>query len=357
MISVIRKKVRNRERLNTSEARWVLSEEPDIWELGKLAHEMRCMIHPPDRVTYQVDRNINYTNVCISQCSFCAFSRPPGHPESWTLSVDEIIQKVSETVDAGGDGILLQGGHNPDLPFNYYTDVLKAIRARFPLIHIHAFSPPEIVEFSKLYRKSAEQIMGKLIEAGLDSLPGGGAEILIEPTRKKICRKKCSGQEWLVTCRTAHKIGLKTTATMVIGFGESVDERLQHLLWIQDLQDETDGFTAFIPWTLQPANTSLEGKIEPLGGIEYLRLQAAARLILDNIPHHQVSWITQGLRVGSVALRFGADDFSSTMMEENVVSAAGASYKSNEAEVKRVIEAAGFKPVKRLSLYQNILHA
>ncbi len=357
MLEEISIKVRNNSRLTGKEGLFCLSDESDIWTIGSFAHQFRCRIHPPDRVTYQVDRNINYTNICTTGCRFCAFSRPPGHPEGWTLTAEEVLEKIGETLNENGTGILLQGGHNPDIPFDYHIELLKAIRARFPTIHIHAYSPPEIYEFSKLTGMQVPEVLGKLIDAGLDSLPGGGAEILSEPTRSRISPKKCSGDVWIDIMRTAHELGIKTTATMVIGFGETIEERLEHLIKIRDLQDETGGFTAFIPWTFQPSNTSLESECTPLGGIDYLRIQAAARLILDNVPHHQVSWVTQGLRPGSVALRFGADDYSSIMMEELVVRSAGAGFRTNENEMRKIIEASGFKPVKRLTLYQNILHA
>lgn len=375
MFETIEEKVRTGTRLTDEEAYWCLTDEADIWQLGKLAHTVRCRKNPPDRVTYQVDRNINYTNICNAACRFCAFYRSPKSvssksdtdspdpdesKEGWTLTVEEIIRKVQETFDDGGDGILLQGGHNKEIPFKYYIDVLKAIRARFPSIHIHAFSPPEILFYSRQFSIPEDDVIRKLINAGLDSIPGGGAEIFSEKIRKFIAPGKCTGDQWLKTMRLAHSLGLKTTATMVIGFGESIEDRLDHLLRLRDLQDETSGFTSFIPWTFQPKNTRLETEVErrgEAGGIDYLRLQASARLILDNFPHIQVSWVTQGLRLGSLALRFGADDFSSVMMEENVVASAGAGFRTNEEEMRSIIGAAGFKPVKRLSLYQNIVHA
>lgn len=375
MFETIEEKVRTGTRLKDEEAYWCLTDEADIWQLGKLAHMVRCMKNPPDRVTYQVDRNINYTNICNAACRFCAFYRSPKSVSSksdadspdpneskngWTLTVEEIIRKVQETIDDGGDGILLQGGHNREIPFEYYIDVLKAIRARFPSIHIHAFSPPEILFYSRQFSISEDDVIRRLMNAGLDSIPGGGAEIFSEKIRKFIAPAKCTGDQWLNTMRLAHSLGLKTTATMVIGFGESIEDRLDHLVRLRDLQDETSGFTSFIPWTFQPKNTRLETEVErrgEAGGIDYLRLQASARLILDNFQHIQVSWVTQGLRLGSLALRFGADDFSSVMMEENVVASAGAGFRTNEEEMRSIIGAAGFKPVKRLSLYQNIIHA
>jgi cyclic dehypoxanthinyl futalosine synthase len=350
----IAKRVREGSRLGLDEARWCLA-EADMWDLGRWAHEVRCREHPSDRVTYQVDRNINYTNICIAGCRFCAYARPPGHPEGRTRSIDEVLEEVSEAAAAGGTGILLQGGHNPDIPFRYYTELLARIREGFLSMHLHAFSPPEIIAFGGFFSMSIEEVLERLVDAGLDSLPGGGAEILSEPTRSRISPGKCTGEEWLEVMRTCHAMGLKTTATMVIGFGETVDERLQHLLALRDLQDETSGFTAFIPWTFQPEHTQME-QMQPVGGVEYLRLQACARLILDNIGHHQVSWVTQGIRLGSAALRFGADDFSSVMMEEKVVAAAGTRNRTSEEEMRGAIEEAGFSPVKRLTLYQNIIH-
>jgi len=359
MLDTISNKLLDHERLSDREAMWCLSDESDIWDVGRLAHQYRLQLHPANRVTYQVDRNINYTNICVSGCRFCAFSRPPENSEGWVLSVNDLIEKITQTQKLGGTGILLQGGHNPDLEFSYYIDLLSAVRARFPEIHIHAFSPPEIIAFSQMHSMSVETVMSKLISAGLDSLPGGGAEILVDPTRSKICPAKCSGSEWIDVMRIAHREGLKTTATMVIGFGETITERFEHLKMLRDLQDETGGFTSFIPWTFQPNNTSLENEFPhgSVGGLEYLRIQAASRLILDNIPHNQVSWVTQGLRLGSLALNFGADDFSSVMMEEQVVASTGVGFPTNEKDMPIISERAGFRPEKRFTLYQNILHA
>ncbi len=358
MYSEIENKITAGIRLSDDEALWCLSDEPDLFSLGRLAHMVRVNKHPHDRVTYQVDRNINYTNICTTACRFCAFSKPPGDPDGWTLSMEDILGKVKETVNSGGTGILLQGGHNPEIRFDYYTSLLFAIRARFPSIHIHAFSPPEIMEFAGFYNVTVEGILTKLAYAGLDSLPGGGAEILAEPTRSRIAPSKCKSDDWLYVMHKAHELGIKSSATMVIGFGETISERLQHLLMLRETQDHTGGFTAFIPWTFQPLNTSMGRSTLELGagGVEYLRIQAAARLILDNIDHHQASWVTQGLRIGSLALWFGADDLSSVMMEENVVSAAGVNYQTNEEEMKKIITESGFKPRKRLTLYQDILH-
>ena len=352
----IEEKILHVERLTDKEALWCLS-AADIWDVGRWAHSIRLRKHPPNRVTYQVDRNINYTNVCNAGCKFCAFARAPRQKGGWTLDIDEVLEKVRMTVDRGGTGILLQGGHNPRLPLDYYTEMLSAIKSNFPEIHIHAFSPSEFVEFGNFFDMSVEELIRLFIDHGLDSIPGGGAEILAEPTRSRIARGKANGEEWLNVMRIAHRLGLRTTATMVIGFGESVEERLEHLTLLRNLQDETGGFTAFIPWTFQPGNTVLEGKVKPAGAIEYLRIQGCARIILDNIEHHQASWLTQSLKLGSLALFFGADDFSSVMMEENVVSAAGLRFCADEDDLRKVISAAGFKPVKRLTLYQNICHA
>jgi len=358
MHDTIANKLLDRERLTDKEALWCLSDKSDIWNIGRLAHQARLDLHPAHRVTYQVDRNINYTNICVAGCRFCAFSRRPDQEDGWVLSTADIIEKVGEAVQNGGTGILLQGGHNPALPFQYYIEIISAVRARYPEIHIHAFSPSEIHVFSKMHAMDIETVLTKLISAGLDSLPGGGAEILVDPTRSKIAPGKCNGAEWIGVMRTAHNLGLKTTATMVIGFGETTEERLEHLKLLRGLQDETGGFTAFIPWTFQTANTDLESEFPygGVGGLEYLRIQAAARLILDNISHHQVSWVTQGLRLGSLALNFGADDFSSVMMEEQVVASTGVGFKTDERQMRRIIERAGFRPYKRLTLYQNIFH-
>jgi cyclic dehypoxanthinyl futalosine synthase len=355
MRDAVDKKIENCVRLTPDEARWCLA-EAKLSDLGAWAHKVRCRENPPDKVTYQVDRNINYTNVCISGCRFCAYFRPPGHREGWTLTISDILKKVSETLAIGGTGILLQGGLNPEITLEYYTGLLKAIRARYPTIHIHAFSPPEISAFSKFFSMSAKRTIRELIEAGLDSVPGGGAEILSEPFRKSVSPRKCSSKEWLDITRICHESGLKTSATMVIGLGETIDDRLKHLLSLRELQDKTSGFTAFIPWTFQRANTQMENDPEPVGADDYLRIQACARLILDNFQHHQTSRLTQGMEIAVRALKFGADDFSGVMMEEKVVAAAGAGFHADESEIRKAIESAGFKPVKRLSLYQNIYH-
>jgi cyclic dehypoxanthinyl futalosine synthase len=355
MKDIVWNRIQNGKRLGTDESLWLI-EKAGLHDLGRWAHLVRCRLHPPSRVTYQVDRNINYTNTCISGCRFCAFSRPPGHPNGWTLTIEEVCAKVEDTRAAGGTGILLQGGHNPEIPFQYYVDLLSAIRRRFPEIHIHAFSPPEIAAFSEFFSMPVRDVLRNLIDAGIDSVPGGGAEILSETVRKKMSPGKCSAGEWLEITGTCHDLGLRTTATMVIGLGETVQDRLKHLLAIRELQDRTGGFTAFIPWTFQSENTVLKD-LEPMTGVDYLRIQAAARIVLDNVQHHQVSWVTQGLRLGSIALYYGADDFSSVMMEEKVVASAGVRMSATEDDLRKTIENAGFRPVKRLTLYQNILHA
>ncbi|HEX9746681.1 MAG TPA: cyclic dehypoxanthinyl futalosine synthase [bacterium] len=355
MRNEIEEKIYSGERLSDEESLWCIV-DADLWDLGRWAHQIRNRLHPEHRVTYQVDRNINYTNVCNAGCKFCAFARAPRQKGGWTLTIQEILKKVQQTVDRGGTGILMQGGHNPYLPLEYYTDLVSAIKENFPEIHIHAFSPSEIVAFSEFFEMTIEEVIKLFIDHGLDSIPGGGAEILTEPTRARIARGKADGEQWLNVMRIAHNLGLRTTATMVIGFGESNEERFGHLKLLRDLQDETGGFTAFIPWTFQPGNTVLEGKIKPAGAYEYLRAQAYSRIILDNVEHHQTSWLTQSLKIASMALYFGADDFSSIMMEENVVSAAGSHYCTDEDEMMQVIRTAGFEPMKRLTLYQNIYH-
>lgn len=355
MRTLVQSKICEGSQLSFNEALWCMK-EADLWDLGKWAQQVRSRYNPANRVTYQVDRNINYTNICISRCHFCAFSKPPGDSQGWVLSIAEICKKVEETLAAGGTGILLQGGINPAIPFEYYTELLETIRSSFANIHIHAFSPPEIIGLCRTFKMKVRDVLKRLIDAGLDSMPGGGAEILSESTRKRVSPGKCRASEWLEVMEICHSLGLKSTATMVIGLGETLEERLNHLISIRDLQDKTNGFTAFILWTLQPENTRLHKKVQAVGAVEYLRMLACARIILDNIAHHQVSWLTQGLQLGSLGLQFGADDFSSVMIEENVLSAAGIKYRTNESELRLLIKNAGFKPVKRLTLYQNIHH-
>jgi len=300
-------------------------------------------------VTYVVDRNINYTNICVSGCRFCAFYRRPGAPSGYVLERATLIQKLQETKDLGGTGILLQGGLNPALPLEYYEELLIFIRRAFGL-HIHGFSPPEIVFLARLSGLSIKETLKRLIAAGLGSIPGGGAEILVDRVRQTISPNKCTVQEWLAVMETAHGLGLRTTATMMFGHLETRAERVEHLLRLRELQDRTQGFTAFIPWAYQPGGTALGGT--GTGVLEYLKNLAISRLVLDNFANLQVSWVTQGAKVAQVALKFGANDFGSTMIEENVVAATGVGFRLSEAEIVRQITTAGYEARQRDHLYR-----
>jgi cyclic dehypoxanthinyl futalosine synthase len=312
----------------------------DLLTLGAAADEVRRCLNPGNRVTFVIDRNINYTNICTSGCRFCAFYRPPGAGGGYVLTWDELAAKLLELKDHGGSGVLLQGGLNPELPLAYYMDLVSFIRG-FGLA-VHGFSPPEIFYMAENNALSLEELIRRLMEAGLSSIPGGGAEILVDRVRRQISPQKCSASQWLEVMAAAHRAGLKTSATMMFGHLETRAERVEHLFRIRDQQDETGGFTAFIPWTYQPGGTHLAG--ESLGAVEYLKTLAISRLVLDNVPHLQVSWVTQGPKVAQVALKFGADDFGSTMLEENVVAAAGVGYRLTRAEIDTLIRQCGYEP-------------
>jgi cyclic dehypoxanthinyl futalosine synthase len=325
----------------------------DLLELGRAAHEVRNRHNDPAVATYNVDRNINYTNVCVYKCRFCAFYRPPGHEEGYLVPFEEIGRKVEETLALHGTGVLLQGGVNPDLPLSYYVDLVTFLRESYPAIHRHCFSPPEIKFIAKKERMSFFDVIATLKEAGLMSIPGGGAEILSDRIRKEVLAyPKASPEEWIDVMRQAHRNGLKTTATMMFGMGEDLAARVEHLQRIRDLQDETGGFTAFIAWTFQHENTDLPDVPETYAH-EYLKTVAVARLFFDNVRHLQSSWVTQGKKIGQVALAFGADDMGSIMIEENVVSAAGAHFKMTQDEMEHLIRAAGYEPKQRTNLYER----
>ncbi len=345
MVKRIIEKILNQERLSREEA-ILLWKEADLYTLGFLARKVRFRLHPDRIVTYIVDRNINYTNICISGCKFCAYYRPPGDPEGKVLSFDELARKIEETIALGGIQILLQGGLHPELPLEFYEEMLHFIKTRFPHIHVHGFSPPEIVHFSHISGLSVEDVLKRLIKAGLNSIPGGGAEILVDRVRKQISPNKCSAKEWLEVMQIAHNLGLKTTATMMFGHIETIEERIEHLEKIRYLQDKTGGFTAFICWPFQPGKTTqlITPKTLP---IEYLKVVAISRIFLDNIPNIQASWVTQGPKVAQVALEFGANDFGSTMIEENVVAAAGVSHRLSIKEIENIIRDAGYEPRRR----------
>lgn len=337
-------------RLTRAEALRIYADAPTLW-LGRMADLVRRRKHPDGIVTYIVDRNVNYTNVCVARCNFCAFYRPVGHADGYVLGFDEIFRKIDETIAVGGVQLLLQGGHNPDLPIDWYEDLFRAIKERYPSFRLHALSPPEVLHLSRTSRLPVPAVIDRLIAAGLDSIPGGGAEILVDRVRKLLnCYSKASADEWLDVMRHAHRAGLRTTATMMYGTVETMEERIEHLERLRDLQDETGGFTAFIAWSYQPEHTEHGGA--EATGVDYLRTLAVARLMLDNFDNLQASWVTQGGKVGQLSLAFGANDMGSVMIEENVVRAAGASYCMDEAEIVRNVEDAGFQPKRRNMHYE-----
>jgi len=352
MIEQIADRVRAGERISAGDALELYRGAP-TGLLGRLADGVRARRHPERIVTYIIDRNVNYTNVCVARCNFCAFYRPVGSSGGYVLGFDEIFRKIDETIAVGGVQLLLQGGHNPDLPLTWYEDLFRAIKQRYPAFKLHALSPPEVIHLSRLSHLSVPVVLARLIEAGLDSVPGGGAEILVDRVRRLLhCDGKATSDEWLDVMRHAHRAGLRTTATMMYGTVETDEERLEHLLRLRALQDETGGFTAFIAWSYQPGHTELAG-IEATG-IDYLRTLAIARLVLDNFDNLQASWVTQGGKVGQLSLAYGANDMGSVMIEENVVRAAGASYCMDEVEIVRNIEDAGFA-ARRRNMHYEIL--
>ncbi|MGR3179566.1 MAG: cyclic dehypoxanthinyl futalosine synthase [Candidatus Anammoxibacter sp.] len=318
--------------------------------LGMMADKKCIAEHPEKYRTFIIDRNINYTNVCVSKCKFCAFYRDVNDGEAYVLSKEELFKKIKETIELGGAQILMQGGLHPDLDFNFYIDMLKSIKERYK-IHIHAFSPPEIIHFSSISGYSVSDTIKALKDAGLDSIPGGGAEILDDRCRKKISPGKCTTDEWLNVMKEAHNLGLRTTATMMFGHVESLEERINHLDRIRLLQDETNGFIAFIPWTFQPKNTEID--VIPLGGFEYLKMVAISRVYLDNIKNIQASWVTQGSKIAQIALRFGANDMGSTMIEENVVRSAGVTNQMDTKEIIALIENIGYEARQRDLFYNT----
>ena len=341
-------KVREGRRL-TREEGVALLRGGDLLELGLLADSVRQRLHPEPLVTYIIDRNINYTNVCTAQCAFCAFYRDLPSREGYLLSKQELAQKIEETLALGGNQILLQGGLHPDLGIEFYEELFRWIKSSYP-IWIHGLSPAEIKHIERVSRLGTEEVLRRLMAAGLDSIPGGGAEVLSDRVRQIIGIAKGSTADWLEVMEVAHGLGMKTTATMMFGHVETLEERVDHLLHLRDLQDRTGGFTAFIGWTFQPANTAIGG--DELTSFQYLRTLAVARIMLDNFPNVQASWVTQGGKIGQVSLRFGANDFGSLMIEENVVSAAGAHFRLTEAEIARNIQDAGFVPKRRTMDYR-----
>ncbi|HUI42942.1 MAG TPA: cyclic dehypoxanthinyl futalosine synthase [Terriglobia bacterium] len=326
----------------------------DLLGLGMEADALRQRLHPGNVVTYQIDRNINYTNVCTEYCSFCAFYRPVGSPEGYLQSLESICAKIDETLALGGTGILMQGGLHPDLKLEYYENLLSALKRRYHQLHLHCLSAPEVLNIAEISGLSMRDTLARLKDAGLDSIPGAGAEILDDEVRYRIARLKCSTEEWLNVHREAHGLGLRTTATMMFGCGEKLEHRVNHFEQIRRLQDETGGFTAFIPWFFQRENTSLGHSVtQEASALDYLKTLAVARLYLDNIANVQASWLTPGHKMCQIALRFGANDVGSILIEENVVYAAGCRNKSSEEALRRLIADAGYRPIKRDTLYRT----
>ena len=328
-----------------------LFKHADLLTLGEIANGLRKRLHPERLVTFVVDRNINYTNICVNKCKFCAFYREADSPDAYILSREEIFTKIEETLAQGGTQILMQGGVHPDLGLDYFEDLFRSIKACFT-IQIHSLSPSEISYVAKKAGLSIKDALTRLKAAGLDSIPGGGAEILVDRVRKKVSPNKIRWRQWADVMRAAHKFGMPSTATMMFGSVETDKEIMEHLLRLRDIQDETGGFTAFIPWTYQPGNTELGGRSAT--AVEYLKVLALSRIMLDNFDNIQASWVTQGAKIAQVALEFGANDFGSTMIEENVVAAAGITFRMTKQEIVNIIQDAGYAPAQRDTRY-NIL--
>ncbi len=330
-----------------------LLESNDLASLARAADAVTRRLHPEPYRTYNIDRNINYTNICISACRFCAFSRPPGSSEGYLIERNTLYRKIEETIELGGDQILLQGGMHPELGIDWYEALLVDIKSRFPQINIHGFSPPEIHHMGRISGLPIVEVLKRLRRAGLGSLPGGGAEILVDRVRRQVSPAKIGADEWLDVCRRWHELGGRGSATMMFAQAETLPERIEHLDRLRRLQDETSGFTAFICWTFQPDHTAL-AETPKAGPWEYLRTLAVSRLYLDNFPNLQASWVTQGLKIGQMALRFGANDMGSLMIEENVVRAAGTSFRTSQAEIRRAIHQAGYAARRRNVFYRLV---
>ena len=328
-----------------------LFEHATLNEVGRAADAVCRRMHPEDYRTYNIDRNVNYTNVCAAECDFCAFYRKKRDADAYLLDVERIAAKIDELLEYGGDQILMQGGMHPSLPLEWYEDLLRQLKGRYPQVNLHAFSPPEIWHFHKLNKLPLHEVMTRLKAAGLGSLPGGGGEILVDRVRKAMTRGKCLSDEWLAAMRAAHEVGLRGTATMMFGHIETLAERAEHLQRLRDLQDDTGGFTAYICWTFQPDHTAMSD-VPPVGPLEYLRTQAISRLFLDNIANVQSSWVTQGLKIGQLALRWGANDMGSLMLEENVVAEAGTVHYLTLQQIRDAISELGYTPRQRNVHYE-----
>lgn len=352
MIVKLLQKAIDGKRITLEEGLFLL-EKADILSMGDAANKICNKMHPESYRTFNIDRNINYTNICAAVCDFCAFYRKSSDADAYVLPREDIYKKIEETIALGGDQTLLQGGLHPTLKLEWYEDLLRDLKTRYPKFNLHAFSPPEIWHFHKLNKLPLKEVLQRLKDAGLGSLPGGGGEILADRVRKLLTKNKCLTEEWLEVHRVWHNLGGKSTCTMMFGHVETLAERIEHFEKLRQLQDETGGFTAFICWTFQPENTEM-AHISPMGGFEYLRNQALARIYLDNIPNIQSSWVTQGGKIGQLALQFGANDMGSLMIEENVVSSAGTVYHLSLDEIKRSISELGYLPKQRNVFYQLI---
>lgn len=352
----ILEKAADGERIGDEEAVELLKSR-DLVSIGRVANEVRNRKHDPDRITFIIDRNLNYTNICYTDCDFCAFYRRPGDTrEGYLLPKAVIFKKIEETLALGGTGLLMQGGHHPDLGVEYYEDLFSSIKSRYA-IHLHALSPSEVQHVARRSKLTIPEALTRLRDAGLDSIPGGGAEILVDRVRKIIAPKKTKTSEWLGVMRDAHRLGISTTATMMYGHVETVEERVEHMRRIRDLQDETGGFRAFFSWTFQDDGNRMGAQVPAESrptSFDYLLTQAVSRIYLDNVPHIGSSWVTQGKKIGQVALQFGADDLGSVMIEENVVSAAGTTYRTTADEFAHLIRSLGKTPVQRDTLYRDV---
>src|SRR6056297_1329389 len=335
--------------INREQALWLLT-EADLLQVGRLADGVRRRQHPHGRVTFVVDRNVNYSNICESRCRFCAFYREEQDADAYTLDFETIFAKVQELVDHGGTQLLMQGGVHPHLTIEWFEALFRELNQRFPQVQIHSLSPAEVLQIARLADISMEECLLRLQSAGLASVPGGGAEILVDAVRREISPNKVGWKQWAAVMEEAHWLGMRTTATMMFGSRERSEDVVEHLFRIRDIQHRTGGFTAFIPWSFQPENTELGG--EPAGGVEYLKVLALSRIVLDNIDNIQASWVTQGERMAQVALFFGANDLGGTMLEENVVAAAGCSFRMSQGEVVELARGAGFIPAKRNTHYE-----
>ncbi len=351
MLQQIVEKVQESRPLARSEALWLLT-EADLLIVGRLADSTRRRLHPDNLVTFVVDRNVNYTNVCESKCKFCAFYRDQGAGDAYLLAEEEIFGKIHELVDLGGTQLLMQGGLHPQLGVEFFENLFREIKRRFPQVQNHSLSPAEITHIAQLSKLSIPEILARLKEAGLDSVPGGGAEILVDRVRQEISPKKIDWEGWATVMREAARLGMPTTATMMFGSTEGPEDIVEHIFRVRELQSDGGSFTAFIPWTFQPGNTELGGKSAT--GVEYLKVLALSRIVMDNVPNIQASWVTQGAKMAQVALFFGANDLGGTMLEENVVAAAGCRFRMTMEEMVELVHSAGFRSAQRTTLYDIV---